>query len=221
MAHRFAMRPDALLLDLDGTLLDSVALILASYHHTLAEHGCDAVDDATLAPELGTPLGVVLARFATDADAVPTMIDTYRDHNRAHHDAMVRAYDGMPTVVEAASRAGVALGIVTNKSGAAARQGLDVLGIRERFGTVVSADDVDNHKPHPEPVLMALDALGVAADRAVFVGDSPHDLDAGAAAGVRTGAALWGPFPRASLEPRRPAWWFTHPSEILDALGLR
>ncbi len=214
------MRPNALLLDLDGTLLDSVALILASYRHTFAVHGCDAVDDAVLAPELGTPLAVVLARFATDADAVPAMVDTYRDHNRAHHDAMVQAYDGMPAVVEAAAEAGLALGIVTNKSGAAALQGLDVLGVRRHFATVVSADDVDRHKPDPEPVLRALDALDVTPDRAVFIGDSPHDLDAGAAAGVPTGAALWGPFPRTALEPRRPAWWFEHPSEVLGAIGL-
>ncbi len=65
---------------------------------------------------------------------------------------------------------------------------------------IVGADEVTHPKPHPEPVLLALDRLGTKANDAVFVGDSRHDIECGQAAGVATAAALWGPFDRAHLE---------------------
>jgi pyrophosphatase PpaX len=77
---------------------------------------------------------------------------------------------------------------------------------------VVGADSVTKHKPAPEPVLLALELLQVRADEAVFVGDSPHDVHAGNAAGVDTIAALWGPFSREQLVASTPTY-------LLDSLG--
>ncbi|MGH7675588.1 MAG: HAD-IA family hydrolase, partial [Gemmatimonadales bacterium] len=69
-------------------------------------------------------------------------------------------------------------------------------------------------KPHPEPVLKAIERLGAAADETVFIGDSRHDIECGRAAGVKTAAVLWGPFDRAHLESTEPDYWLERPEEI-------
>jgi pyrophosphatase PpaX len=109
----------------------------------------------------------------------------------------------------------VALAIVTSKHRRATLRGMELCGLTRHVSEIVTPEDVRSPKPHPEPVLLALDRLGVEADEAVFVGDSPHDLVAGRAAGTRTAAALWGPFPRASLLAETPDFLLETQDEIL------
>ena len=80
---------------------------------------------------------------------------------------------------------------------------------------VVTAEDVDNAKPHPEPVERALSLLDSEPRDTVFIGDSPHDLASGQAAGVSTAAVLWGPFDPDFLKSREPTHLLERPSEIL------
>lgn len=82
----------------------------------------------------------------------------------------------------------------------------------------MTPEDVTHPKPHPEPVLAALARLGVGAEEALFVGDSPHDVAAGRAAGTRTAAALWGPFPRAALEAAGPDTLLAAQGDVLSVL---
>jgi pyrophosphatase PpaX len=132
------------------------------------------------------------------------MIDTYRSHNLALHDEMVRPYPGVCEVVHALREQRIKLGLVTSKRREGALRGLNVLGLGECFQELVCGDDVVHGKPHPEPVLRALTALDVEPGHTVFVGDSTHDIDSGRAAGVHTAGVLWGPFDRDVLEPSRP-----------------
>src|SRR5439155_106548 len=83
-------------------------------------------------------------------------------------------------------------------------RGLRVAGLEDAFQVIVGADEVTHPKPHPEPVLTALERLGAPATGAVFVGDSRHDVECGRAAGVKTAAVLWGPFDRSHLEELAP-----------------
>jgi pyrophosphatase PpaX len=201
------------LFDLDGTLLDSVDLILASYRHTAMVHRGTAPDDGVWLAGLGTPLRTQLRHLSEDAGEITAMVETYRQHNLSNHDAMVRPYDGIVEAVLAlAARA--ELGLVTSKLRHGALRGLRSAGLEDAFDVVVGADDVERHKPDPAPVLAALAALEADPATTVFVGDSPHDMAAGRAAGVRTAAALWGPFPRAALEPYYPDFWLATPAEI-------
>ena len=87
------------------------------------------------------------------------------------------------------------------------------------FAVLVAADDVSKHKPDPAPVFKAVDLLQVRLDRTLFVGDSPHDMAAGRAAGVTTAAALWGPFERAQLAPHSPDHWLSRPHEVTSLMG--
>jgi pyrophosphatase PpaX len=202
------------LFDLDGTLIDSIALILSSYRHTLVVHrGSTPSDDVWLAG-LGTPLRAQFRSFSDDDDEIAAMVATYRAHNLANHDAMVRPYPGVTRAVTAMHACGARLGIVTSKTREGAVRGLAHCGLDGLFDVVVGADDVERHKPDPEPVRRALELLGAPADGTVFVGDSPHDLAAGRAAGVATAAVGWGPFPRAALEPHAPDHWIDEPAAL-------
>lgn len=198
------LRFDAVLFDLDGTLLDSIALILESYRHTLIEHGLEPQPDEVVLAGLGTPLEAQLALWAPRSE-VPAMVETYVEHNLAIHDRLVRPYPGITEIVHTLRARGTKLAIVTSKRRRGTAKGLAALGLSESFDVWVCADDVARPKPDPEPVHAALTALSVEDPaRALFVGDAIHDVRSGQAAGVRTAAVLWGAGTRAELEPSAP-----------------
>ena len=212
---------DPLLFDLDGTLIDSIPLILSSFRHTLVEHLGAAPTDAELVAGIGTPLRTQLARYTPDAAVVEALFRTYKAHNEAHHDAAVRAFDGVHTAVAALHGAGRTLGVVTSKSRPIALRGLEITGLAPYFTVVVALEDSTRHKPDPEPVERALALLNATARNAVYVGDSPHDLLAGRRAGVETAAAAWGPFSAATLDAESPDLFFEGPADILRLLEPR
>jgi pyrophosphatase PpaX len=203
------------LFDLDGTLIDSIDLILASYRHTTLTHRGAVLPDGVWLEGLGTPLRAQFGRLSDDPAEVEAMVETYRAHNLAYHDRMVCAYTGVLPAVAALAAGGRALAVVTSKLREGARRGLRHCGLDGYFPVIVAADDVARHKPDPEPVRKALALLGADPAAAVFVGDSPHDLAAGRAAGVATAAALWGPFPRDQLEPWEPDRWLDRPEDLM------
>src|SRR5213595_2600494 len=89
-----------------------------------------------------------------------------------------------------------------------------VAGLGDGFEVIVGADDVTHPKPHPEPVLKALERLGAPAADTVFIGDSRHDIECGRAAGVKTAAVLWGPFDRTYLADLVPDYWLERPEDL-------
>jgi pyrophosphatase PpaX len=204
------------LFDLDGTLIDSIELILRSYRHTLQVHrGIEPPDEEWMAG-LGTPLWVQFRRWTEDEAEVRAMVETYRDYNLSHHDALVRAYDGVVDQVRALRGGGKTLGLVTSKLRSGALRGLRLVGIEDEFAVVVGSDEVTHPKPHPEPVLMALERLDRPAAETVFIGDSRHDIESGRAAGVKTAAVLWGPFDRRHLQDLEPDYWLETPADLAE-----
>jgi pyrophosphatase PpaX len=208
------------LFDLDGTLIDSIELILRSYRHTMEVHRGAAPPDDHWMAGLGTPLWVQFRQFTDDEAEIRAMVATYREYNLAHHDALVRPYDGVVSEVRALHARGGRLGLVTSKMRSGALRGLRLVGLEEAFATVVGSDEVTNPKPHPEPVRIALERLAAAPGDAVFIGDSRHDIECGRAAGVRTAAVLWGPFDRAHLEDLLPDYWLQRPEDLRDFLSV-
>ena len=203
----------AVLFDLDGTLIDSIGLINAAMEY--------AFDTRELRPSvaewvaaIGTPLDGMLRRWATSDEDVIGLRARYREFQLAHHDAMTTAYPNTVETVVALHEAGHPLAVVTSKLEAGARRSLKFIGIEDRFQAVVGLDATTRHKPLPEPVWHALDRLGSAREHAFFVGDSTHDMHAGNAAGVKTVAALWGPYSRAELETSQPTYWAADISEV-------
>jgi pyrophosphatase PpaX len=206
------------LFDLDGTLIDSIRLILDSYHHTLAAHGVPPRTDEDWLRGVGTPLSVQFAEWRDDLGKVEAMVATYRAYNLAHHDRMVTVYPGVVAAVEAIRAAGRRTGLVTSKNRQGALRGLTLVRLEAMMDVLVCADEVTNPKPHPEPVEKAVALLGADPATTVYVGDSIHDMVSGRAAGVRTAAALWGPFGREHLELATPDYWLETPADLLTLL---
>jgi pyrophosphatase PpaX len=207
------------LFDLDGTLIDSIRLIIDSYHHTLEVHGIPPRTDQEWLDGIGTPLRVQFAEWAHDEERMEALIATYRDYNIFHHDSRVTAYPGVVEMVRAVRAAGCRTGLVTSKNRVGAYRGLRRIGLEEAMDVVIGADDVVNPKPHREPVDRALTLLGADPAGAVYVGDSVHDMHAGRNAGVRTAAVLWGPFGRAALAPAGPDYWLERPEELITLIA--
>lgn len=202
------------LFDLDGTLLDSVDLILRSYKHMLMQHrGYEGKDEDWLRG-LGTPLSSQLKRFTSDPVEAAAMIETYREYNHALHDSLAKPYAGVVEEVRHLDGLGKTIGIVTSKYRRGTMMGLKLLGIEACVDFIVPADEVTNPKPHPEPVLRALEISGAKPDQTVFIGDSRHDMECGRGAGVRIAAVLWGPFDRAHLEDLQPDYWLEQPADL-------
>lgn len=185
------MTPTAVLFDLDGTLIDTVPFILACVRHAFQGHGSGPTD-AQWTAGIGTPLHLQLAQFARGPEEVPGLMVRYRQYWHEHHDEMTRPFPGVLETVSALSTAGHAMAVVTAKTEQSARHSLRHTGLLSFMGAVIGADSCARCKPHPEPVLLALERLGARADRAVLLGDAVHDVAAARAAGVPALAAAWG-----------------------------
>ena len=206
------------LFDLDGTLIDSLRLILDSYHHTLEQHGLPGRTDDEWLKGVGTPLAVQLSEWRDELGTIEAMIATYREYNLEHHDRMVAVYPGILDAVREIKAAGLQTGLVTSKNRHGALRGLKLVGLEALMDVLVCADEVTNPKPHPEPVEKAVTLLGAEPATTLYVGDSIHDMNSGRAAGVLTAAALWGPFGRAQLEEARPDYWLETPGDLVELL---
>lgn len=208
-------RYTTVLFDLDGTLIDSIGLIVESFHHTFAHFGRAPRSDAEWLAGIGTPLKAAFAPHAQDAAEIEAMIEVYRAHNIANHDARVRAYPGVPAAVRALAERGIRLGVVTSKNRQGTLRGLRAAGLEGVIEVLVCADDVTRAKPHREPVDRAVALLGADPATTLFVGDSVHDMESGRAAEVGTGAALWGPFDRDHLAASAPRHWLEAPEDVV------
>ena len=208
----------AILFDLDGTLIDTIELILSSARHAFEQWPVRPTDEEWVRG-IGTPLVQQLRAYAANDDEVALLLARYRRYQNEHHDRLTRCYDDVPDVIAALADRGHQLAVVTSKASPIAHQSLAFVGLDHFFPVVVGYDDTARHKPDPEPVRVALSRLGVSPDDAVFVGDSPHDILAGNAADVITIAALWGPFDRETLADARPDHFIECMAELPGVLN--
>lgn len=179
-------------------------LILACFRHTFRTHFGEAPPDDVWIAGIGTPLLTQLRNLAGDDALALRMADTYRQYQDTHHDELLRRFPAVPETLAGLRAAGLRIGVVTSKMPSPARRGLRQAGLLELIDVLIDAESTPRHKPDPAPVLLALERLGGLPDETVFVGDAPVDIAAGRAAGVRTIAALCGPFSRERLEQEQP-----------------
>jgi pyrophosphatase PpaX len=209
-------RPYAILFDLDGTLIDSIGLLLACMRHAF-EGRSRAPTDAEWIATLGTPLRKQLAAYIDTDEEIDAVTSKYRTFQRERHDQHTADYPGVRETLAELHRRGHPMGVVTSKSNEMMDRGLQWLGALEMMQTRIGMNSCEIHKPDPFPVRLALQELGYEPHEALFIGDSPHDINAGNGAGVISVAALWGPFTRQELEPSEPRY-FLERIEDLPAL---
>jgi len=190
----------ALLFDLDGTLVDSIELILGSARYAFADFDGHAPSDEEWRAGIGRPLQAVLREYASNDAEADRLLGRYREYQLANHDRLMRPYDGIVATLRQLAEEGHPMAIVTSKADWLALRALEFVGIADLFPVIVGCDTCVNHKPHPEPVQNALARLDVSPENAIFVGDSPHDIESGRAAGVYTIGVTWGACSRAEME---------------------
>lgn len=210
---------EVILFDFDGTVADSIPLLLESFRYASRTVLGAALPDELLLANVGRPLIDQMRVVAPDhADE---LLRVYREHNLAHHDKMISAYPDVGEVLGGLAHRGYRLGIVTSKARALADKGLEVLGLEDTFEVVVAFEDTGEHKPGGEPVGYALEVLEVPASRAAYVGDSPFDVASGRAAGVRTIGVTWGAFREDTLVGAGPDLIIRAWRELLEVLPSR
>ncbi len=221
---------DPVLFDLDGTVVDTVELIVRSFRHAVRTVLGEDLPDEVITAGVGQPLMTQMERLSKER--ARELYDVYREYNHRCHDELIRSYDGIAEALQALKAAGRRLGIVTSKSRDTTQMAFDAVGIGPLFDVVVTASDTAVHKPAPDPVLLCLERLAAAggarapqtAGRPIYIGDSPVDVRAGKAAGVATAAVAWGVFGREALLAAGPDYWLERPADLvalcLDGRGL-
>jgi len=206
------------LFDLDGTLIDSGPIILASMQHAVRTVLGREIPPAELQMSIGGQ-GIVTQMTAIDAEHADQLLDAYKEHNDGLHETL-EAFDELLALLPGLKAEGRRLGIVTAKRHRTVGLALDRFpALASAFDVVVGFEDTSRHKPDPEPVLLAIEKLEGTADEAVYIGDSPFDIGAAKAAGVFAVAVGWGGIhPDARLLAEEPDAFVRTPEELLDAL---
>jgi pyrophosphatase PpaX len=206
------------LFDLDGTLIDSGPIILASMQHSVR-----TVLGREIPPdELGLTIGgqgIVAQMHAIDAEHADELLEAYKEHNDGLHDTL-EAFDDLLALLPSLKAEGRKLGIVTAKRHRTVALALERFpALEAEFDVVVSHEDTSRHKPDPDPVLFAIERLGAEPAEAAYVGDSPFDIRAAKAAGVFAVAVGWGGIhPDDRLLAEEPDAFVRFPEELLDVL---
>jgi 5'-nucleotidase len=211
--------PLTVVFDLDGTVVDSVELIVRSFDHAARTVLGLELPRGRLIEHVGRPLREQMALL--DEAHADELVIVYREYNQREHDRMLRLFPGMAELLLRLRARNVRLGLVTSKSRATTEMAFRLTGIDRLFDATVCAGETLKHKPYPEPLLRCLELLDAAtAARAVYVGDAPYDLQAAQAAGMAAVAVSWGVFPSETLAAEQPQRLVRTVDELATVLGL-
>jgi pyrophosphatase PpaX len=211
------MRFPVVLFDLDGTVIDSGAIILASMRHAAKEVlGLEPPEEELLAAVGGPGLEAQMRALAPDR--VNELVNVYRAHNEPLHEQLV-ACEGIDDALVALKEEGRRLGIVTAKRRATVELAFANVPLAHLFESIVGGDETDRHKPDPAPLLLAAKRLQADVDDCAYVGDSPFDVRAARAAGMHAVAVTWGGIhTRERLEREGPDAIVDTPEELHQVL---
>jgi len=206
------------LFDLDGTLIDSGPIILASMQHAVRTVLGREIPPAELQMSIGGQ-GIVAQMTAINAEHADELLEAYKDHNDGLHETL-EAFDDLLALLPGLKVEGRKLGIVTAKRHRTVGLALARFpALASAFDVVVGFEDTERHKPDAEPVLLAVERLGGSPEDAVYVGDSPFDIAAAKAAGVFAVAVGWGGIhPDERLLAEEPDAFVQTPEELLGVI---
>lgn len=210
-------RPDVVIFDLDGTVLDSVELIVESFGWAVRDVLGREVTRADAIRNVGRPLLEQMKEI--DPERAEDLVTSYRTFNHREHDRRVRLFPGMADLLLRLRAQGARLALVTSKSRHTTEMAFRVTGVGDLFEVVLCAGETTEHKPHPEPLFRVLELLGAGPERAVYIGDSPYDLQAAANAGIPGVGVTWGVFPAEDLIAEAPDRLAHSMAELAVILG--
>lgn len=174
----------AVVFDLDGTLVDSMPLVLRSFAHALAPFRPDLSIDDIFHRLGGPPARIMLELTGDEVKAAEAM--RRLEEVGFYNGALVSPFEGMRQMLDTLKRRGIELGVWTGRDRATTKSIITAHGLGGLFTAMVCGDDLPTHKPHPEGLTAILQRLRVGAAEALYVGDADADVLGGAEIGVRT-----------------------------------
>ncbi len=182
-----------ILFDLDGTLIDSTEAIVSSFRDSFEDFGLDLFDEEKIVSLIGHPLDVMYRELGVREELVWDMVDCYKSHYRKRSKEMTKLLPRAKEAIKLASSF-ARVGIVTTKTARYSRELLEHFGVMEHFEVLIGREDVENPKPHPEPILKALEFMKVesSTNDIYMVGDTILDMESAIRANVTPVAVLSG-----------------------------
>jgi len=187
--------PEAVLFDLDGTLIDTAPDMGGALNNLLLEENRAPLPLEAIRPYVSQG-GLVLTRLGFAGQVEEHEIEPLRLRFLQHYRAIVadnsRLFDGFEEVLAELERRAIAWGVVTNKPEWLTHPLLEGLGLSARSAVVIGGDTLPNRKPHPQPLQVAAERIGVDCRQCIYVGDDERDIAAGRAARMKTLVAAYG-----------------------------
>ncbi len=203
------------LFDIDGTLLDTMDLIYTTYRETLRRYSGPSLTREEILSKVGIPLPVQMGLFFTEQEErLPEIIQYYRDYQEEIYRDVLKTFPRVPEVLKELKDRGKTLGVVTSRTLGSLTKYLRHCELEEYFHILITPEKTSRHKPHPEPVLCALEELGCDGKKTLFTGDASVDMESGHGAGTDTAFALWGPNDPESLNVK-PTWLLSSMDDLL------
>jgi len=188
-----------ILFDLDGTLIDSTDAIVGTFHHSFEVHGFTKPDDEEIKALIGYPLHIMYKELGVSEDDIWDFVHTYKEEYRKISTIKTKLLASAVEAVEEASKF-AKLGIVTTKTGKYSKILMQHFDLMKYFDVLVGFEDVDNPKPHQEPILKALESFDKNCEEIWMIGDTKLDIICANNAGVKSAAVLSGYGKKEELE---------------------
>ncbi|TFG87982.1 MAG: phosphoglycolate phosphatase [Chromatiales bacterium] len=187
-------QPAAVLFDLDGTLLDTAPDMIAALNTICAEEGANAVAYDRARPFVSNGAAGLLRLAFPGFDALKdsALQQRYLDRYAERLAVETQLFPHLDTLLAALEDAAVPWGVVTNKPMYLTDPLMEALGLHRRSACTVSGDTLAERKPHPRPILFALEQIAVDPARSIYIGDARRDIESGRAAGTATVAVRYG-----------------------------
>ena len=210
---------NTVLFDFDGTLVNTNDVIIASWQHTYMYYLGREESLEKITACFGEPLLLTMEREFPEVDPRESA-EVYRNFQKENADELVKIFPGIKELLESLKTDGFRMGVVIYRTRESAQRYMDMFGIGDYFEEMVSCDDTDIHKPNPEPILLCLKKMGITAEEALMVGDSPFDIKCANNAGVKSVLVGWritgdG---QTLIDDAREDFTISEPSELVGVL---
>jgi len=211
---------DTILFDLDGTLINTNEIILRSFEETFRVHFPEiSLNRETIATFIGPTLTQTFSSYSDDLFQIQDMIETYRTYYKTYEMGLFEIYDDVYEVLSDLHKKGYNLAIVTSKFKEAAWPSFTFYGLDTLFPVFIALDDVENPKPHEEPVLKAL-SMFPNHKKAIMIGDNQGDILSGKNAGIYSAGVAWSFKVSAFLMQANPDFMLANMKDIYRILKI-
>ena len=208
-----------ILFDFDGTLANTIDLIVATFEYTLQTALGFTPPKQEIINTIGLPLGDAMTILSRQPEKVTELRQVYKVFNAANHDKMIKPIAGVAELLADLKEREIKIAVVTSKKQPMLERGINCLNMISYIDAAVSVLDTERGKPYPDPMLLACKKLGLQPEECLCVGDSPYDLQSGHAAGCTTIAVKYTMFPwQKILDEGKPDYTINKPQDLVKII---